>query len=35
MFQWNPRIRALLVVLALVAAALALGLADFTLFLEW
>ena len=35
MLQSNPRIRALLVVLALVAVALALGLADFTLFLEW
>jgi hypothetical protein len=35
MLQWIPRIRALLVVVALVAAALALGLADFALFLEW
>jgi hypothetical protein len=35
MFQWNPRIRALLVVLALIAVALALGLADIDLFLEW
>jgi hypothetical protein len=35
MLQSHPRIRALLVVLTLIAAALALGLADFTLFLEW
>jgi hypothetical protein len=35
MLQWSPRIRVLLVVLALVAAALVLGFADNGMFLEW
>jgi hypothetical protein len=35
MLQWTPRVRMLLLVLALVAVALVLGWADIELFLEW
>ena len=35
MLKWNPRLRIVLVVAALVVLAAALGGADFTTFLEW
>ena len=35
MLQWNPRVRVLLVVCALLALALAFGWSDYVSFLEW